>query len=369
MTQFNTGDEIETTVVQVSGDTVFIDLGLKSEGFVDKADFTDENGNCTVKEGDKVKVYFVGSNRDELHFTTKIKGENAGLQILENAFNNALPVEGHVEKEIKGGFEVKLGQTRAFCPYSQMGYKNRLEPAEYIGKTMTFFISEFKNEGKNIIVSNRRLEEETENAKVNALSGKLSEGNIVSGTVKSSQSYGAFVDIDGFQALLPISEISHQRVNDVSEVLSVGQKIEAKIIKADWNTQHPDRSKVSLSLKALEKDPWENVTEALKPGQKISGKIARIAGFGLFVNLLPGIDGLVHISEIEDVSTTTNLSKKFKVGEEFDVVVQKIDVANKRISLSPATSAEQDNEAETYLESQDSDDGDTYNPFAALLKK
>lgn len=369
MTQFNTGDEIETTVVQVSGDTVFIDLGLKSEGFVDKADFTDENGNCTVKEGDKVKVYFVGSNRDELHFTTKIKGENAGLQILENAFNNALPVEGHVEKEIKGGFEVKLGQTRAFCPYSQMGYKNRLEPAEYIGKTMTFLISEFKNEGKNIIVSNRRLEEETENAKVNALSGKLSEGNTVSGTVKSIQSYGAFVDIDGFQALLPISEISHQRVNDVSELLSVGQKIEAKIIKADWNTQHPDRSKVSLSLKALEKDPWENVTQALKPGQKISGKIARIAGFGLFVNLLPGIDGLVHISEIEDVSTTTNLSKKFKVGEEFDVVVQKIDVANKRISLSPATSAEQDNEAETYLESQDSDDGDTYNPFAALLKK
>ena len=188
MTQFNTGDEIETTVVQVSGDTVFIDLGLKSEGFVDKADFTDENGNCTVKEGDKVKVYFVGSNRDELHFTTKIKGENAGLQILENAFNNALPVEGHVEKEIKGGFEVKLGQTRAFCPYSQMGYKNRLEPAEYIGKTMTFLISEFKNEGKNIIVSNRRLEEETENAKVNALSGKLSEGNIISGTVKSIQS-------------------------------------------------------------------------------------------------------------------------------------------------------------------------------------
>lgn len=372
MTKFTPGDEIETTVVQISGDTVFIDLGLKSEGFVDKADFTDENGNCTVKEGDKVKVYFAGSKSDELHFTARIKGENAESGILENAWKSGLPVEGRVEKEIKGGFEVKVGQIRAFCPYSQMGYKNRLEPAEYLGRNISFLITEYKNEGKNIILSNRKLEETAENEKVNILSEKLKEGSTVTGTVKSLQSYGAFVDIEGFQALLPISEISHQRVAEVSEVLSVGQKIEAKILKADWNFQHPDRSKVSLSMKALEKDPWDSVTETLKPGQKISGKIARIAGFGLFVNILPGIDGLVHISELENVSANTNLSKKFKIGEEFAAVIQKIDAPNRRISLSPATSAEQDEEAEKYLQNQDSDVysyTDTYNPFAALLKK
>ena len=156
MTQFIAGEEVETTVVQISNDTVFIDLGLKSEGFVDKAEFTDDEGNCSLKEGDKIKVYFVGENRGEMHFTTKIKGENAGNEVLENAFKGNVPVEGHVEKEIKGGFEVKIGAARAFCPYSQMGYKNRLEPAEYIGRTMSFVITEFKNEGKNIIVSNRQ---------------------------------------------------------------------------------------------------------------------------------------------------------------------------------------------------------------------
>lgn len=369
MKQFNIGDEIETTVVQISEDTVFIDLGLKSEGFVEKAEFCDDEGKCTIKEEDKIKVFFVGSKFDELHFTTKIKGESAGSEILENAFNNGLPVEGHVEKEIKGGFEVKIGSIRAFCPYSQMGYKNRLEPSEYVGRTLNFLISEYKNEGKNLIISNRRLEEENEKQSVNALSQKLKEGEVVKGTVKSIQSYGAFIDVNGFQALLPVSEISHSRINNIEEVLSVGQEINAQVIKTEWNSVHPDRSKVSLSIKALEKDPWDNVNELLKPGQKISGKISRIAGFGLFVNLIPGIDGLVHISALNDVSITTNLSKKFKVGEDFDVVIEKIDAKERRISLAPASSVEQDKETALYMADQDDSDGDTYNPFATLLKK
>ncbi|MBQ0050714.1 MAG: S1 RNA-binding domain-containing protein [Treponema sp.] len=369
MNQFEIGEEIETTVVQVSGDTVFIDLGLKSEGFVDKAEFMDDDGNCSVKEGDKIKVYFVSGNRDELHFTTKLKGENADSSVLESAFNSGLPVEGHVEKEIKGGFEIKIGTSRAFCPYSQMGYKNRLEPAQYIGRSMTFVITEYKNEGKNIIVSNRRLEEQAENDKVNALADKLTEGTVVKGTVKSLQSYGAFVEVQGFQTLLPISEVSYKRVSDLSEVLSVGQEIEAKIIKAEWNTAKPERSKISLSMKSLETDPWSEVS-SLAVGDKLTGKIARIAAFGFFVNLKPGIDGLVHISTLQDVNDKTNLSKKFKVGEEFDVVIQKIDADEKRISLAPATSNEQDDDASDYLKKQDkADDGDTYNPFAALLKK
>ena len=370
MKGFEIGQELETTIVQISGDTVFIDLGLKSEGFVDKAEFLDTDGKCTVSEGEKIKVYFVSSNRDELHFTTRLKGENADSNILESAYNSGLPVEGHVEKEIKGGFEVKIGTSRAFCPYSQMGYKNRLEPAEYVGRSLTFIITEFKNEGKNIIVSNRRVEENAETDKVNALSEKLTVGSVVSGEVKSLQSYGAFIDLNGFQALLPISEISHARVNDVSEVLSVGQKIEAKIIKAEWNTSKPERSKVSLSMKELEKDPWDEVS-SINIGDKFTGKIARIAAFGLFVNLKPGIDGLVHVSLLRDVNDKTNLNKKFKVGDTMEVIVQKIEAGEKRISLSPAgASDEQEDDASDYLKKQDkADDGYSYNPFAALMKK
>ncbi len=368
MEMFEIGEEIETTVVQVSGDCVFIDLGLKSEGFVDKAEFCDDEGNCSVKEGDKIKVFYTGSRRDEMHFTTKLKGENAGNELLERAFETGLPVEGHVEKEIKGGFEVKIGEARAFCPYSQMGYKNRLEPSEYTGRTMSFIITEYKNEGKNIIVSNRRLEEKAEEKKVQQLSEELSVGTVVEGTVKSIQSYGAFVDISGFQALLPVSEISHERVSDVSKVLSEGQRIKAKVIRAEWNESRPDRSKVSISMKELEEDPWNEAASKLKAGQKISGKIVRIAGFGVFVNLLPGIDGLVHISQIEGISASTNLAKKFNIGDTLDVVIQKIDAGEKRISLSPASSVEQDNDAARYMASQE-DDGESYNPFAALLKK
>ena len=366
MKGFEIGQEVETTVVQISNDTVFIDLGLKSEGFVDKAEFIDADGKCTVKEGDKIKVYFVSQNRDELHFTTRLKGENADTNVLESAFNSGLPVEGHVEKEIKGGFEVKIGTARAFCPYSQMGYKNRLEPAEYVGRSIT----EFKNEGKKIIVSNRKVEEEAEVSKVNSLSEKLTVGSVVKGKVKSIQSYGAFIDLNGFQALLPISEISHARINDVSEVLSEGQEIEAKIIKAEWNTAKPDRSKVSLSMKELEKDPWDEVS-SINIGDKFTGKIQRIAAFGLFVNLKPGIDGLVHVSLLRDVNDKTNLSKKFKVGDTMDVVVQKIDAQEKRISLAPAgESDEEEDDAADYLKKQDSsDDGFSYNPFAALIKK
>lgn len=368
MKSFNPGEEIETSIVQISGDNIFIDLGLKSEGIVSKSEFTDENGNCSVKEGDKIKVYFVGSNHDELLFTTKIKGEKANAEILKNAFDSKIPVEGKVEKEIKGGFEVKIGEARAFCPYSQMGYKNRLEMSEYVGRTVQFLITEFKNEGKNVIVSNRVLEEQKEFNKISSLSQKIKEGETVKGTVISIQSYGAFIDVDGFQALLPASEISHQRVENIEDFVKVGQELSLKVIKTDWNASKPEKSRVSLSLKSLEKDPWSSINSSLKIGDKISGKIVRIAPFGLFVNLLPGIDGLVHISKIENISQSTNLSKKFKIGETFDVVVEKIETEEKRISLTPATSNEQDKEAENYLSKQD-DSGESYNPFAALLKK
>ncbi|MCR5605206.1 MAG: S1 RNA-binding domain-containing protein [Treponema sp.] len=360
MNRFEAGQKIDTQVVAISNDTVFINLGLKSEGFVDKAEFTDENGNVSVKEGDKISVYFLSSKGDELHFTTKLSGDKASSEMLESAYRNGLPVEGHVEKEIKGGFEVIIGSSRAFCPYSQMGYKNREEAANYVGKHLTFVVQEYKNEGRNIIVSNRAVMEAEEKKHFSDLSKKLTVGTVVKGEVISLQNYGAFVNLDGFQALLPISEVSHQRIEDLSTILTVGQEIEAKIIKADW-----EHERVSLSMKALEKDPWDEVTSKYSEGSKIDGKIARVAEYGIFVNLEPGIDGLVHVSEL-DVDKNTNLHKVFNVGDKYSVVVKEIDSESHRISLRPATSVEQDKTAETYLKNQDNDD--TYNPFAAFFK-
>ena len=359
MQRFNIGDSFETTVVAVTDSTVFVDLSAKSEGVIDVAEFKDDEGNVSVKEGDKLKVFFTG----EMRFTTKIGGNSADDTMIENAYKGGIPVEGHVEAEIKGGFEVKVGGKRAFCPYFQMGFKDKKEPAFYVGKTLSFIITEYKNDGKDILVSNRKIGESEYANKLGKLATQITEGAVVTATVESIEKFGAFVSIQGFRALLPISELSFDRVTDAGDVVEVGQELNVKVIKTDWKNE-----RVSVSLKALLSDPWEEAAAKFPVGTKVDGKISKIMDFGLFVNLDKGIDGLVHISELEDVSANTNLKKVYKPGQEMSVVVAKIDAANKRISLQPASSAEQDQSAAKYMSSQD-DDGETYNPFAALLKK
>ncbi|HAH60669.1 MAG TPA: 30S ribosomal protein S1 [Treponema sp.] len=360
---FEPGQQIETTIVAVSGDTIFLDLNAKSEGFLDRAELTDENGKCTVQEGDRIKAYFAGTENGEMKFTTKISGGKADKSMLENAFKNGIPVEGHVEKEIKGGYDVMIGTNRAFCPYSQMGYKQKDESASFVGKHLTFKIQEYKNDGRNIVVSNRAIMEDEHAKSMVALQGKLQEGMIVDATVKSLQNYGAFVDIDGFQALLPISEIALDRVDDISTVLKADQKIKAKIIKTDWKNE-----RVSVSMKALLADPWDSVAEKYPAGSKHDGVVSRVAPYGVFVELEPGLDGLVHVSEMEGIDRNSNLSKLFKKGDKMTVEVKETNPAEKRISLMPTTSVEQDKTTARYMAGQNSDD-DGYNPFAALLKK
>lgn len=360
---YEPGEMIETTIVAITNDTIFLDLGLKSEGFLDKAELADEDGNVKVKEGDSIKVYFVGNQRDELHFTTKLSGPKADKDILEQAYKNGIPVEGHVTKEIKGGFEVMIGTTRAFCPFSQMGYQQKKESAEYVGEHLTFRIQEYKNDGKNIVVSNRILLQEQAQAELDSLSEKIKLGDTVTGTVKSIESYGAFIDLNGFQALLPISEVSRTRIGNLSDVLKVGQEVTAVVIKADW--QH---KRVSLSTKELEADPWDSIENKYSEGDKFEGTVSRVADFGLFITMDSGIDGLVHISKL-GVDRNTNLKKVYKAGDTLTVTVDAIDTENHKIALSPVISNKEEEDANEYLSNQDDDDGETYNPFAALLKK
>lgn len=360
--RFEIGEAFETKIVAITDTTVFVDLNAKSEGVVDVSEFTDENGKISVKEGDKITVFFAGETRGEMNFTTKIASGKSDFAALENAYKNGIPVEGRVESEIKGGYQIKLGNSRAFCPYSQMGFKNREEPAKYVGKNLNFIITEFKNDGKDILVSNRKIGENEYAAKLGKLAAQITPGAIIQATVESIEKFGAFVDVLGFRALLPISEISTERVEDANDFLQVGQEIKAQVLSADWKNE-----RVSVSLKALMKDPWEDAGEKFPVGTKVDGKISRIANFGLFVNLDKGIDGLIHISKLENVSSNTNLNKIYKIGQEMSAVVEKIDAKNKKISLAPATSKEQDETAAKYL--SDQDDGENYNPFAALLKK
>lgn len=363
MKQLEIGQEIETDIVAITDDCIFINLNEKSEGIVNKADFCDEQGVCSVDVGGKIKVFYLGEKNGEMRFTSRISGDSANQSMLENAWKNSIPVEGIVEKEIKGGYEIKIGGTRGFCPFSQMGEKAKEGSENLIGRTLCFKITEFKENGKNLLVSNRAIIQEQRKNQIEELKNKLKVGDEVTGKVISLQSYGAFVDIGGFQALLPVSEISRGRVDNIQEALQVGQTVTAQIIKADW-----EKERVSISVKNLLENPWQNCTKKYIPDSKHQGKIARVAEFGLFISLEPGIDGLLHISELKEEKSNTNLRVKYKVGQTMDVAINSIDTENKRISLRLATSTEQEETTKKYLGNQD-DDGDTYNPFAALLKK
>jgi small subunit ribosomal protein S1 len=355
------GQQIQTEIVSISGGSIFIQLGGKSEGVLDLEEMTDKEGNVSVKEGDTITVYFLEAKNGEMRFTTRISGNKAGLAVLENAFKNQVPVEGVVEKEIKGGFEVKVGEARAFCPYSQMGAKRVEDASVYVGKHLVFKIIEHSENGRNILVSNRAILEEERKQQVEELKKTLTMNAVVKGTVKELRNFGAFVDLNGIQALLPISEISRERIEDISSALTIGQEIEAKIIKLDW-----DSERISLSMKALLADPWDTAKEKYAPGSEHKGTVVRVADFGAFVNLEPGLDGLIHVSELKGETRDNNPADLVKKGESLTVEINSVDTQRKRISLKPASAFKQDKAAQKYMED---DDTETYNPFADFFKK
>jgi small subunit ribosomal protein S1 len=357
------GEWTQARVLSISKDTVFLELDGKNEGQLARDEVTGKDGELTVKVGDSVRAFLLKSDGGERIFTTRISGETAGADLLEQAFREEVTVEGLVEREIKGGYEDKLGEFRAFCPYSQMGDRRSETPGEYIGKRLSFRIQEFKDDGRRIIVSNRVFHEEARQDTLTRLKATLKEGQTVRGIVKSVHDYGAFVDLDGVQALLPVSEYDRARVDDLRAVLSIGQEIEASILKLDWTN-----NKLTLSRKSLQADPWAEAAAKFPEGTKLSGKVVRVANFGAFVGLAAGIDGLIHVSEFRsDGKYSVGNEVPVKVGQTLSVQVLSVDTANRRIALKPATSREEDETTAKYT--RGSSEGDTYNPFAALLKK
>jgi small subunit ribosomal protein S1 len=359
VTSLEPGQLVEAEIVSISGGCVFLQMSGKREGQIDAEELTDKDGNITVHVGEMIKAYFHSAKNGEMLFTTKISGDKAGKAVLQTAFKSEIPVEGVVEKEIKGGYEITIGDSRAFCPYSQMGLNEVANPEDYIGTKRTFRIIEFKENGRNILVSNKIILEEERKAQLEMLKKTLHENMKVTGTVKSLQNFGAFVDISVVQALIPISEISRERVADIHKVLSVGQEIEASIIKLDWRNE-----RITLSMKALLPDPWDTVISNYKNGSKYKGKVARITDFGAFVTLEPGLDGLIHISDLHTDSRDNNPGDSLKQGQSLTVQITAIDVEKRRMSLKPVSPAEESEAYKQYMEPEK----ETYNPFAELLK-
>lgn len=363
MDKLEPGQLVETRIESISNDSIFLQLNGKSEGILDRAELLDRNGKLTVQEGDTIKAFFLRIKDGEPYFTTRISGDKADAAILENAYKNKIPVEGAVQKEIKGGYEIKIGESRAFCPYSQMGLKRNTESESWVGKHLTFLIQEYRENGRNILVSNRAIEIAAQAEKIEELKKTLKEQGIVTGIITSIQDFGAFVDIGGVQALLPVSEVSRDRVEDIRSIFTVGQEIKAEILKLDWAAE-----RITVSMKSLLADPWDRVMEKYPKNSKHIGKVVRITDYGAFVSLEPGLDGLVHVSELRSGGTYNNVRDSVTVGQTLNVQVLDVDTSKRRISLKPASSVEEDTLSKQYLEDNDAQ-GETYNPFAALLKK
>lgn len=324
------GQKVEAEILKITADWIFLDVGQKGEGVLDRKELLDAEGTLTVAEGDVVAAHFVSRSGGELRFTTRMGGAGTGSAQLEEAWRSGIPVDGLVEKENKGGYEIKLaGQVRAFCPHSQMALRRTEDPSQFVGRHLPFKISRYEEQGRNIVVSHRaRLEEEQQRQR-EELRQSLQEGMTVAGTVTSLRDFGAFVDIGGLEGLLPISEVGWGRVEDISETLAVGQQVQVVIKKLDWDNQ-----RFSFSLKETLADPWERAPLHFPEGSVHQGKVARLTPFGAFVTLADGIDGLIHISKLGGGKRINHPREVVQEGQQLEVRVESVDSQSRRISLA-----------------------------------
>ena len=330
--RFRPGEKHAVRIVKISPEWVFVDLGGKTEGIIDRSEFVGEDGGIGIREGDTVEAYFLSSAHNEKKFTTRIGKTAAGKAHLEEAWRSRIPVEGLVEEEVKGGFSVRIAGTfRAFCPFSQMSLERIGDPASLVGEKHLFLLIEFDGKGRNIVVSRRPLLEAERKEKKEAFMNALEEGMTVRGRIVSFQKYGAFVDLGGVEGLLPISEISWGHVEDIRDVLTVGQELELQVLKLDR-----EKDRLSLSLRKIQPDPWFTVEQRYTEGSSCRGKVVRLARFGAFVELEPGIEGLLHISRLGEGKKIKHPGDVLSKGQILDLRIERLDRDGRQISLVPA---------------------------------
>ncbi len=336
--ELSPGQQVEATVLQIGRQCVFLDVGQKGEGILDLREVQDEEGHLTLAVGDRIKAYFVSRAGGELRFTTRIAAGMAGAAQIEEAWRSGIPVEGHLEKEIKGGYEVRLaGGVRAFCPFSQLGLGRQATAENPVGTSRAFRITRFGEQGRNVVVSHRALLEEERARQRETLKETLKEGMVVKGVVTALRDFGAFVDIGGIEGLLPISEVGYGRVEDIGQVLQLGQELEVAVKKLDW-----EADRFSFSLRETLADPWSKVGSIYVEGGSYPGTVVRVAQFGAFVTLEDGIDGLLHISRLGGGRRLKHAQEAVHTGQVLTVTIEKIDHQQRRISLLPVAGARQE---------------------------
>jgi small subunit ribosomal protein S1 len=323
------GQVVKGRVIQITDEHVFVDVGGKGEAWIDRAELADEQGQLKVKVGDEVEATVVATG-DEIRLSHKLRQGGQAREALAVAAQTGIPVEGKVAGVIKGGYEVTVGGLRAFCPFSQMELRRVESEQEYVGRVLEFRVTKFAEGGRNIVVSRRQILEEHAAKAAEETRKKILPDAVLPGTVVSLADFGAFVDLGGLQGLVPMSELSHARTERASDRLRVGETVTVKVLRID-----EARGKITLSLKALEGDPWAAVPGRLRERQVVRGRARRATEFGVFVELLPGVDGLLHVSEIPR-HRHGELREAVAAGAEIAVMIVGVDTAKRRVALALA---------------------------------
>jgi small subunit ribosomal protein S1 len=318
--------QLEGTIVSLSADQVFVDIGYKTEGVLPRSIF--ENNADTVKPGDTVMVSVKGRNEEGYYELSRFKvAQPRDWTALESAFNEKTPVVGTVSAVVKGGVSVDVG-VRAFMPASRSGTKDAAELEKLVGTEITCRITKLDITDENVVVDRRVVLEEQARAVMAERHAAMKEGDTLTGTVRTLMPYGAFIDLGGTDGLLHISDMAYSRVAKPEDMLTVGQELTVRVLKID-----PDTKKISLGLKQLQAEPWETAPQRLVPGQRVSGIVTRIMDFGAFVEIEPGVEGLIHISEMSWGKKIRHPSDVVKPGDRVDAVILSVKPEERRIAL------------------------------------
>ncbi|HVS78522.1 MAG TPA: 30S ribosomal protein S1 [Steroidobacteraceae bacterium] len=317
-------------VVDVTPDVVVVNVGLKSEAVIPVEQFKNERGEVEVRSGDQVEVALdsVEDGTGETRLSREKAKRARTWTRLEEAFNKSEIVTGIITGRVKGGFTVEIDNVRAFLPGSLVDVRPVRDTSYLEGKPLEFKVIKLDQKRNNVVVSRRAVVEQEFSAERSALLENLQEGSVVHGTVKNLTDYGAFVDLGGIDGLLHITDMAWKRVKHPSEVVKVGDEIDVRILKFDR-----ERSRVSLGLKQLGADPWENIARRYPPHTRVFGKVTNIADYGAFVEIEDGVEGLVHVSEMDWTNKNVNPAKVVHTGQEVEVMVLDVDEDRRRISL------------------------------------
>jgi small subunit ribosomal protein S1 len=333
ITEFRVGDKVVGTISAISefSDDVTVEVGSKTSAVMSKQELMEPDPTNSYKAGDQIEAFILSKAGGEIVLGRSMSHKVAKDQALDAAYAGELPVKGKVVKVNKGGFEVQVLGKLAFCPVSQMDTKfiKEDEKERYLGGEFDFIIEQMN--GKNIVVSRSALLRQTQSEQLDIIKSQLAENSVFDGVVTELRDFGAMVEFKGIVGMVHISEVSHSRVANVSEVLQVGQKVKVKVLTIDEQKGMP---RVGLSIKQAGEDPWDAAAEKLSVGQNYSGRVVRLETFGAFVEIFPGLEGLIHVSEMSWVKRINHPKDVLKQGDIVNVRVLSVDLTSHRISLS-----------------------------------